>query len=280
MATVTDDLTTPPEFQQQPKSRGCLYGCLFVVGAGIALLLCAGIGTYFFVSSQVTKYTSSNPAELPTVEFEPEELAKLETRVSTFSEAIESGEAPTEDLVLTAKELNGLLTKEDALKGKVFIKIEEGQLSGEVSIPADVFPGGKGRFFNGNASFEVSMDNGILIVTLTDAEVNGEKLPQKFVDAMAQQNLAKDIYNDPKNAKILRRFDDISIEGDKIILRARRDEPSSEEPSSDEPSSEEPGEVEKSDEADQPTESDGDSAPEEAPAEDNNLTLEPASPEA
>lgn len=233
MATVNDELTAaPPEIEAPKQSRGCLYGCIFVVVGGLAMLMCAGIGGYWFVSSQVTKYTSPEPMKLPTVELSAEQMADLEKRVDSFTEALDKGETPSEDLVLTADEINALIGKEKELKGKVFVRIEDGQISGDVSFPVDFLPGGKGRFFNGKATVDVSMDHGILIVIMTEAEVNGEKLPQDFIDAMAKQNLAKDVYNDPDAAKVLRNFDSVAIEGDKLILKVRRD--SGEEPAAEE----------------------------------------------
>lgn len=223
MANVTDDLNAQPEFQEPPKSRGCLYGCIFVVVGGLAMIMCAGIGGYMWFKGQVTKYTSPDPMVLPTVELGEAEMAALKKRTEAFGEAIDKGETPKEDLILTAEEINALIQQEDEMKGRVFVKIDDGQIEGDVSIPTDFLPGGEGRFFNGKAKVDVSMDRGILIVIMTEAEVNGEKLPQEFIDAMAQQNLAKDIYNDPEAAKVLRNFDSVSIEGDKLILRVRRD---------------------------------------------------------
>jgi hypothetical protein len=88
-----------PVVQARSSSKGCLYGCLFVVVSGIALLVCAGVGGYWWVTGQVEKYTSTTPADLPTVEYTPEQIAELETRVNAFTEAIDQGETPDEDLV-------------------------------------------------------------------------------------------------------------------------------------------------------------------------------------
>ena len=104
------------------------------------------------------------------------------------------------------------------------MKITDGKVSGDVSIPMDAIPGGKGRYFNGSASFNVSMENGVLIVTLADAEVNGEPVPQRVIDGMAKENLAKDLYKDPKNAEFMRRVDSVRVEDDKIILKLRPEE--------------------------------------------------------
>jgi hypothetical protein len=226
MSSISNEYQPAPETVPQPqpprKSRGCLYGCLFVLFSGIALLVCAGVGGYWWVSTQVQKYTSATPAELPSVELPAEQMSGLESRVNAFSDAIESGEAPPEDLVLTADEINALIGKQEQLRGKVFVRIKDGQVSGDLSIPTDPIPGGKGRYFNGSASFNVSMEEGVLIVTLADAEVNGERVPPQAIEALSKENLAREAYKDAKTAEVLRRFESISVEDDKIILKVRQ----------------------------------------------------------
>ena len=182
------------------------------------LMICAGVGGYWFLTGQVQKYTAEAPLELPTVQYEPEELAALKTKMESFEKAIDEGDPSTREIEISADDINALIANEETLKGKAFVKIEEGKLVGDVSFPVDKIPGGKGRYFNGSATLDASMEGGVLIEPLTDAEVNGEKLPQQFIDAMANENLAKEMYKNPENAKTMRRFEDIRIEDDKVIL--------------------------------------------------------------
>ncbi len=233
MATADDQFrpepyASPDQAPADPSNgilRGCLFGCLFLIISGAALMICAGVGTYWFVSGQVEKYTSTTPAEFPSVEYSEAELTALRSRLDSFGEALDQDQTPGEDLVLTAKEINILIADDDQLRGKLFVRIDDGKLTGDVSIPTDPIPGGKGRYFNGSATLEVSMVAGDIFVTLVDAEVNGEPLPRSFIDAMSEQNLAKDVYNNPDLRKSLRRFESISIEDDKIVLKVRRDQP-------------------------------------------------------
>ncbi|MGB7346571.1 MAG: hypothetical protein WBD20_20285, partial [Pirellulaceae bacterium] len=211
---------TQPQYATPPenKSRGCLWGCLIAAGLMVALFVCAGVGGYWFFTGQVQKYTAEAPLDLPTVEYDADQMAALEARLESFENAVDTGEPTSREMELSADDINALIAKEETLRGKVFVKIEDGKVVGDVSFPTDMIPGGKGRYFNGSATLDASMESGVLIVTLVDAEVNGEKLPQQFIDGMANENLAKDMYKNPENAKTMRRFEDIRIEGDKVIV--------------------------------------------------------------
>ena len=132
------------------------------------------------------------------------------------------------------------------MKGKIHVRIENGLVAGDVSVPTDAIPGGKGRYFNGSATFDVSMDEGVLIVTLADADVNGQPVPAQVLEAMARENLAKDMYKDPEVAKALKRIDSVEVADDLIILKVKHDD-------ADQPE----GDVEEDAGADDPSSDDG-----------------------
>ena len=218
-----------PDAPPEKKPRGCFfYGCLIssiAVGLLVLLMVGGGIATYFYVKKQVVAYTDEEPAELPVVEATEEELAEIKARVEGMEKAAKEGAKPA-DLVLTAGEINALITENADFKGKVYVTIEDGQLTGDVSIPLEELPvpGGKGRYFNASATLEVDFEDGVLVVKLVDATVKGEPLPGQFIDAMKDQNLAQDLYKDEKNVKFLRQFEQIELRDDKLILRVRQDD--------------------------------------------------------
>jgi len=232
-----------PSSVVQPKRFpwGCLIGgCLTVV-----LVMLIGIGVvgymgYTFYISQVNKYTSSEAVDIPKIEKSKEESDAVKKRLEDFKSSLERNES-TEPFVLTSDEINALISTENDLKGKLYITIADGEISAQASIPTDVIPGGKGRFFNGKVSLKASLENGVLIVTLDEAEVNGESLPSQFLDSIRKENLAKDAYKDPKSAEFLRKFERLTIENDKIILTPaplkskKLTEPTGSEPTGSEP---------------------------------------------
>jgi hypothetical protein len=187
----------------------------------LLLTVGGGFAGYWWLQGQVNKWTSDTPADLPIVEYSEEEIQEIKDRVETFQETVDEGDTP-EQLVLTAEEINALISEEEDFKGRVYVRLEDGKISGDVSIPTDFLPGGEGRYFNASATFNASLDNGVLIVTLVDAEVKGERVPAPFIEGMSQENLAKDVYKDPEVAQTLRRFESMRIEDDKIILIPRR----------------------------------------------------------
>ncbi|MEL6107394.1 MAG: hypothetical protein AAFU85_15245 [Planctomycetota bacterium] len=227
MATDYQDAQAPPNepFAQPHRSgsNGCLWGCLIGVGLTFVGVLCMGGLGYWVIKSTVGAYTSDQAMEIETVEYSEEDLAALKARMDAFNDAIEEGKVPNEDLVLTAADINALIASDEFLRGKVFVRIEDGEIEGDVSIPLDELPGLGGRYFNGSATMDVSMDDGNLFVYAKEAEVNGQPVPEQFMKGMRNENIAKEMNQDREKRKFLRKFQDIRIDDDKLILEVRRD---------------------------------------------------------
>ncbi|WP_430454258.1 hypothetical protein [Rhodopirellula europaea] len=251
-----------PNAMTQPTKKsgwGCfIWGCLGTLTIAIVLMVASMFGVYYFVTGQVEKYTDTRPADVPVVDWDQERLDELQARIDAFSERVKGNsqdadatteeeddasettdelpvlaEAPRE-LRLTSEEINALISSNEDLRGKVFVRIEDGRLYGQVTLPTDQIPGGKGRYFNADAEFEVSMDNGVLVVRLTSASVKGEPIPETFMEGFSQQNLAKDAYDDVETAEMLRKFDKIEVVDDTIVLQLREPQPEDEATEADE----------------------------------------------
>jgi hypothetical protein len=215
-----------PEAAQPPRQRGCFfYGCIIASILMVLVLILIGLGVYFgyrFVSQLVEEYTASAPRDLPKVEMPAEERKALKSRVEEFRKAVDEGKG-AEPLILTSEDLNALIEEEPELKGKVYLKIEGDELKGQVSIPLEKIGWSmlRGRYLNGEADLKASLNNGVLIVTLDSLEVNGKRPPPEFMTKLKEQNLAKDAYNNPKNAEMLRKVESLEIKDGKVIIRVR-----------------------------------------------------------
>ena len=152
------------------------------------------------------------------------EFTSLKQCVTSFGEAMEQGKL-VEPLILTERDINALLAKAPNTKelaDKVYVSLNGDQVKGQVSIPLSGLGWlGKGRYLNGEATFNVSLENGVLIVTAQEIKVKGKPLPEQFMKQLRQENLAKEAYKDSKNAEAIRKLDSVQIEGGRAIIRAR-----------------------------------------------------------
>jgi len=220
---------SPEDGEPRSRGRGCFfYGCVFAsvlsLLAVIALGVTAFIG-YRFVNRFVTEWTATTPVELPKVQISEDQRRSVRERVEAFRKAVNEGTA-TEPLALSGDDLNALIEENPNLKGTVYARIEGDKLKAQVSIPLDRFKIGmvRGRYLNGEAELKASLSSGFLVVNMDTLEVNGKRPPEKFLEGLRKQNLAKDAYDNPKNAEMLSRFESMTIKDGKIILTPRRRE--------------------------------------------------------
>lgn len=209
-----------------PKKRGCLfYGCisLIVVGLLVAAIFVAG----YFVAKRlanraISDYTDTQPAPIEAVTYASAERAELQKRLDDFKKALDVGQAD-QDLVLSASDLNALITENPQLKGKLFVIIDDDQLQGKISIPLeDIGPFKlKGRYLNGVGTFRATLTNSALDVRLDDIMVKSNVLPAVLVNELKKLNLAKDYQATPEQKASLSKFESIVVKDGKVHLRSR-----------------------------------------------------------
>ncbi len=233
--------TNDPEFYQSPKftpeppmaaprQRGCFfYGCIIASVLVLLVAIMLAMVAYFAYrgfNQLVDQYTATVPRELPAVEMAPEKRQAVKDRVVAFGKAVEEG-TPTEPLELTSDDLNALIEENTKLKGKIYVKIEGKEIKGQVSYPFDALPMGpfrgmlQGRYLNAEVALKASLEDGLVLVTLDSVEVNGKSPPENVMTNLRQQNLAKDVFDDPKAAAILRKLESLEVKDGKIIIKVR-----------------------------------------------------------
>ncbi len=212
------DATFAAEPPKKKSKWGCILGgCLGVIVIGLIGMGVAGFVGWRMIAGQVEKYTSDTARELPVVEYSDEQMQSLQAKLDQIKNASENGEV-AEPIILTADDINALLAKEEDFRGRVAVRIENGQFVADVSIPTDKIPGGKGRFFNGSATADASIRNGRLDVHIDQASVNGEPVPEQVMAGVRAENLAKEINKEEKVTDVLKLFESGEIEGDKVVL--------------------------------------------------------------
>ena len=217
---MPDPTTSPPP----RKGRGCLfYGCLTSLVLLLIMAVLAVVAVRF-IKNQVNAYTDTQPMKLPIVEMTDADYQQLERRVKAFGDAMEKG-MPIEALILTERDINALIARAANMKelaDKVYVSVNGTEVKGQVSIPLSGLGWlGKGRYLNGEATFNVSLENGVLIVTAREIKVKGKPLPETFMSQLRRENLAKEAYKNPKNAEAIRQLDTIQVQESQVMIKAR-----------------------------------------------------------
>jgi hypothetical protein len=233
---MSDDGNPPvlphPSSSAPPARRGCFfYGCLSVAILALVLVLVAGLTFYIgkrTAERLVRDYTEATPGLLEKVELPPAEMDALQRRWTTFKDALDAGQTSAE-LVLTAQELNALISQNKELKDRLFVRIHDERVTGEVSIPLEHDLGPlklKDRYLNGTATFKVSLSEGFLDVRVEDIQVKSKPLPSVFMRELRKQNLALDYQrNHPQVATNVAKFESVQIQDGKVVLRSKGAQP-------------------------------------------------------
>lgn len=212
-----------------------------------ALTLLVGISGYFYIAGRVKSLTVVEPRSYPVVEFPDGELQLMEDRATLFFDTLKAGRVPTNDLIFTADEINGLIASSDYLRGNAFVQIEEDKITFETSLPMQFLPGGKGRYFvtSGEAvvtkdTVEVNVDapikayegeiiRGLLKFSLDERKhhamtlVRGKALDMEPCDHFYEENhnlLA--ILEDDEVLDTLDGIESIKLQRDQIVFKARK----------------------------------------------------------
>jgi hypothetical protein len=212
------------------KKRSCLlYGCLTMFGMFLVGVLIMYFSVNYAINQFVAKYTETQASVLPSATMPAADFEQLEARVQAFTDGLKQ-RAPQGELSLSGDEINALIARSPdlaPLRNKVAVTVEGDQIKGQVSIPLDGLNVKrlKGRYLNGSATFKVSLDNGIPVVTMETMQVKGETPPDRYLAGIRNQNLAKDILNDPQNAAQLRKLDRIEVKDGRVLIKLREPAP-------------------------------------------------------
>ena len=222
-----------PAAQPAKPRRGCLfYGCL----TGILLLIIvvgASVAGYFAIKKKLNalldNYTDTQPMALPTVHMSSEDYAKLTDRWKNFENSLQTHKdvAP---LVLTSDEINALIengyTNSKSI-GRFYITIDGDKLKGDLSLSLEslsprIF---KGRYLNGSSTLDVTLRDGVFIVSPQSIDVKGKPLPSETMDVFRNLNFAGGLTNDPHAMTIIHELQSVEVKDGKVIVMPKESAP-------------------------------------------------------
>lgn len=226
--------------QEQPApmprtGRGGGNTCLIIGGIGclflILILVVLGVVGYFgaqsLVANLVDQFTETSPVPLPALVLPQDRIDSAMRRYDEFKAALTSGQ-PIPPLELTADDANALIQNHPdwaMIKDQAHVTFEDDKVQAQVSVSLEPFAAVplfgkyvKGRYFNGSATFDVFVRNGLLFLTLHSAVVKDRALPPEAIAELRQQNLAKDIRQNPDIAAMLDRIERLEVSGGVLTI--------------------------------------------------------------
>lgn len=198
-----------------------LYGCATLAVVLILGGILATVSVRYGFNQLREKWTDDKPIDLPAVELPEDEMDALVKRVEDYADALMDDEA-LEPLTLTQLELNALAQNHPELKdyvGDIYFTIEEDDvLIGQLSMPLDGFPGLTGRYFNCSATLHVAVEDGEFVIEIEEATVNGEPVPESFMNDFRGKNIVEEVKDDPKARDLIEKVQSVEIKGGVIVL--------------------------------------------------------------
>jgi hypothetical protein len=140
-----------PQVSPCRRAVCCMASCCCILfSIFVVLLILCSVNLFFFTKNVVEHMTVTDSQTFPIVDMSDAEVDLLTSRVKVFVDELRIQKVPERDLVVTQDEINGLLGQSDYLRGNMYVTFTEGKVLEEYSLPVDMLPGGKGRFFLGH----------------------------------------------------------------------------------------------------------------------------------
>ncbi|WP_017327766.1 hypothetical protein [Synechococcus sp. PCC 7336] len=195
----------------------CFWGCLSL----FVLLLLGGGCTAFVGYRTIALFTDARPTlSIPKTEVTDAEVNEQNRRWQAFQQAI-AADRPAE-LVLTARDLNVLVSQSPELAEQIFFEIENNLLVASGNVRVFQLPLLGDRYFNGRLVLDVAIDNGVLDLGMEDFELADDTLPPELKEAILagfeQQNALDDLLADTDLPELAARVKRLEIRDDRIVL--------------------------------------------------------------
>lgn len=257
-STVKVEKTEPVPIR---KSRGgcscCKIFCYIILAIVLFFILITtilGVWGYRTVRHEVIRFSITEPKNLPVATPIPErECVLLQDEAKVFFDKILAGHEPENDLSIAADKINGcFIAHSDYLNGNAWVSIEEDRLTVDMSLPAEIFPGGKGRYFVATETAEIhgseleyevdtpkpidGVDGALVaagftashhddahrwVVNILHGKFLNWEIPQDVIDE--RKDIFEEMYDDEDTATVLEAIERISLDTDgKITIHARR----------------------------------------------------------
>lgn len=219
---MTQEPVPPLPPKSNSTAKGCIIGCAIVAIVGIVGTVLIGYAMYSAGMGALDSFTEDQPRPVPEVQMTEAESTATQAKVEQFMNAVKSGESEDKEFRFTGQEINVLLRSDpefSALGESVYVTIEQGEVSGQVSLDLGQFvPFLAGRYANGTATFSVSAENDRLFVFVEDFTVKGEPAAPEVIEQVRSANLAEEAMSNPEFTAVMKNVESVEVEGDHLVV--------------------------------------------------------------
>ncbi len=183
------------------------WGCLPKVLIAILLVALIAVGWYFWMNRPI------RPVELSV-----QETQALEEKIGNLQEAAEPEyEKGSKEIVITERELNGLINENTSLGDKLQFKLATGAVHARVESDLDEdLPVVGGKRLKARARFFVKTDEGRPSLVLDDVTVWGASLPNDWLAGMKGKDLLAEIFG---SSGAVNGIEELRIENGQLVIR-------------------------------------------------------------
>jgi hypothetical protein len=216
-----------PNNPESKKGCGCCLakGCL-VLAVVAAIIIGVAVFGYRSAADKFRQFTANSAAAIPVETVSQEEYDMLAKRLDAFKKS-----APRSgvELTLSAHDLNVLVAMNpdwSLVRGKVHVRIEEGAVKLNGSIPLSMLPKLRDQYLNGTLTFTPTMDDKVFHVVITGIKLKDYDFPKesmKEASASMEPQLTNRLLGDPVIGSVLIKAGQLKAEGDAFVLTRAAD---------------------------------------------------------
>lgn len=202
-------MSAPPSAPSPKPRRGCfLYLFLAVLAAGVFVTI-GIVGALWWLQRPISP-----------VELTANESNALDQKIAELQQPESRYEAGTKHIVLTEREINGLINDHTDLGDKLRLEIDPDALNAHLALPipedSAILPG---KQIKARARLELDMDGAQPVLTIADITIYGVSLPNAWLGGIKNRDLLRELVgNNPDSRVIIEGIDDLKLERERIEI--------------------------------------------------------------
>lgn len=183
-------------------------GCWIAFFLFVFLLIAGGLARYFW---------SNRPIEPVTLSEQETEVLEMKIEGLQEGEVERSYERGEKELVISERELNGLMNQNTGMGDSVQFELVEGAIHARIDTDLDdTLPLVGGRRLKARARFFVGDADGHPSLILDDVTVWGASLPNDWLAGMKGRDLLSEVFGSPR---AVRGIEYLRIEDERLVIR-------------------------------------------------------------